>query len=155
MYIYISNLYICINLCWLSSWAGLEIKTDREGILFVMDRRGRATGEAFVQFESQDDTEQALGRNREKIGHRWVSYSSYLYNKKQQKYFIKSGNQLWTCWNTQGQIEHQLLSIEYTHKMFKKNYLYISQIISISVTDNQISNQSPSIATGLVGLLYS
>lgn len=37
-----------------------------------MDRRGRATGEAFVQFESQDDTEQALGRNREKIGHRWV-----------------------------------------------------------------------------------
>lgn len=70
-YIYIS-LYICINLCWLSSWAGLEIKTDREGILFVMDRRGRATGEAFVQFESQDDTEQALGRNREKIGHRWV-----------------------------------------------------------------------------------
>lgn len=43
-----------------------------------MDRRGRATGEAFVQFESQDDTEQALGRNREKIGHRWVSYTSYL-----------------------------------------------------------------------------
>lgn len=37
-----------------------------------MDRRGRATGEAFVQFESQEDTEQALGRNRQKIGHRWV-----------------------------------------------------------------------------------
>lgn len=53
-------------------WAGLEIKADREGIVFVVDRRGRATGEAFVQFESQDDTEQALGRNREKIGHRWV-----------------------------------------------------------------------------------
>ncbi|XP_034115512.2 heterogeneous nuclear ribonucleoprotein F isoform X1 [Drosophila albomicans] len=53
-------------------FAGLEIKTDREGILFVMDRRGRATGEAFVQFESQDDTEQALGRNREKIGHRYI-----------------------------------------------------------------------------------
>ncbi|SPP88420.1 heterogeneous nuclear ribonucleoprotein H3 isoform X1 [Drosophila guanche] len=53
-------------------FTGLEIKTDREGILFVMDRRGRATGEAFVQFESQDDTEQALGRNREKIGHRYI-----------------------------------------------------------------------------------
>ncbi|KAH8272095.1 hypothetical protein KR026_008110 [Drosophila bipectinata] len=53
-------------------FSGLEIKTDREGILFVMDRRGRATGEAFVQFESQDDTEQALGRNREKIGHRYI-----------------------------------------------------------------------------------
>nr|5UZM_A Chain A, AT27789p [Drosophila melanogaster]5UZM_B Chain B, AT27789p [Drosophila melanogaster] len=53
-------------------FSGLDIKTDREGILFVMDRRGRATGEAFVQFESQDDTEQALGRNREKIGHRYI-----------------------------------------------------------------------------------
>ncbi|XP_026849128.1 heterogeneous nuclear ribonucleoprotein F [Drosophila persimilis] len=53
-------------------FTGLEIKTDREGILFVMDRRGRATGEAFVQFESQEDTEQALGRNREKIGHRYI-----------------------------------------------------------------------------------
>ncbi|XP_017490061.1 PREDICTED: heterogeneous nuclear ribonucleoprotein H isoform X2 [Rhagoletis zephyria] len=51
---------------------GLEIKPDREGILFVMDKRGRATGEAFVQFESQEDTEQALGRNREKIGHRYI-----------------------------------------------------------------------------------
>ncbi|XP_075145630.1 heterogeneous nuclear ribonucleoprotein glorund isoform X2 [Haematobia irritans] len=53
-------------------FSGLEIKADREGIVFVMDRRGRATGEAFVQFESQDDTEQALGRNREKIGHRYI-----------------------------------------------------------------------------------
>lgn len=57
---------------WYRHWAGLEIKPDREGILFIMDRRGRATGEAFVQFESHEDTEQALGRNREKIGHRWV-----------------------------------------------------------------------------------
>ncbi|XP_069966516.1 heterogeneous nuclear ribonucleoprotein H isoform X2 [Bactrocera oleae] len=53
-------------------FSGLEIKPDREGILFVMDKRGRATGEAFVQFESQDDTEQALGRNRDKIGHRYI-----------------------------------------------------------------------------------
>lgn len=45
-----------------------------------MDRRGRATGEAFVQFESQDDTEQALGRNREKIGHRWVLLTHHIYS---------------------------------------------------------------------------
>lgn len=63
---------LLLFLCCYYHWAGLEIKPDREGIVFVMDRRGRATGEAFVQFESQDDTEQALGRNREKIGHRWV-----------------------------------------------------------------------------------
>lgn len=51
---------------------GLEIKPDREGILIVMDRRGRASGEAYVQFETADDTEQALKRNREKIGHRYI-----------------------------------------------------------------------------------
>lgn len=63
---------LLLFLCCYYHWAGFEIKADREGVVFVMDRRGRATGEAFVQFESQDDTEQALGRNREKIGHRWV-----------------------------------------------------------------------------------
>ncbi|XP_055373790.1 heterogeneous nuclear ribonucleoprotein H [Condylostylus longicornis] len=51
---------------------GLEIKPDREGILIVMDRRGRASGEAYVQFETLEDTEQALKRNREKIGHRYI-----------------------------------------------------------------------------------
>ncbi|XP_073811868.1 heterogeneous nuclear ribonucleoprotein H-like [Musca autumnalis] len=50
----------------------LKIKADREGIVFVVDRRGRATEEACVQFGSQYDTEQALGRNREKIGHRYI-----------------------------------------------------------------------------------
>lgn len=37
-----------------------------------MDRTGRASGEAFVQFESTEDCEKALKRNMEKIGHRWV-----------------------------------------------------------------------------------
>lgn len=64
--------------------AGLEMKPDREGILIVMDRRGRATGEAFVQFETQEDTEQALKRNRDKIGHRLVGfhnfYNIYIFN---------------------------------------------------------------------------
>lgn len=57
--------------------AGLEMKPDREGILIVMDRRGRATGEAFVQFETQEDTEQALKRNRDKIGHRLVGFHNF------------------------------------------------------------------------------
>lgn len=38
-----------------------------------MDNRGRASGEAFVRFGNLDDTEKALKRNREKIGHRWVT----------------------------------------------------------------------------------
>lgn len=53
-------------------FSGLDIKPDREGILIVVDRRGRATGEAYVQFETQDETEQALKLNREKIGHRYI-----------------------------------------------------------------------------------
>lgn len=72
-------------------WAGLEIKPDREGITFVMDKRGRATGEAFVQFVTQEDTEQALGRNREKIGHRWV-ISRDNYSQPTLDYFINSIN---------------------------------------------------------------
>ncbi|XP_055844695.1 heterogeneous nuclear ribonucleoprotein F [Episyrphus balteatus] len=51
-------------------FSGLNLK--RNGILTLMDRRGRATGEAYVQFENVDDTEQALLRNREKIGHRYI-----------------------------------------------------------------------------------
>ncbi|XP_059609897.1 heterogeneous nuclear ribonucleoprotein H3 isoform X2 [Phlebotomus argentipes] len=51
---------------------GLELKQDRGGIHIVMDNRGRATGEAFVQFVNPDDTEKALKKNREKIGHRYI-----------------------------------------------------------------------------------
>ncbi|XP_055700406.1 heterogeneous nuclear ribonucleoprotein H3 isoform X4 [Phlebotomus papatasi] len=51
---------------------GLELKQDRGSIHIVMDNRGRATGEAFVQFVNPDDTEKALKKNREKIGHRYI-----------------------------------------------------------------------------------
>lgn len=53
-------------------WAGLNIRHEREGIVIITDRRGRATGEAYVQFETELDARKALDRNREKIGHRWV-----------------------------------------------------------------------------------
>lgn len=55
---------------------GLELKKEQDGIHIVQDNRGRATGEAFVQFVNLDDTEKALKRNREKIGHRWVGVVS-------------------------------------------------------------------------------
>lgn len=64
-----TNTHTCTN-------TGLELKSDQDGIHIVMDPRGRATGEAFVQFVSQEDTEQALKRNREKIGHRWVLHQT-------------------------------------------------------------------------------
>lgn len=51
---------------------GLELRKEKDSIHVVMDQRGRATGEAFIQFISPADTEKALKKNREKIGHRWV-----------------------------------------------------------------------------------
>lgn len=35
------------------------------------DRQGRSTGEAYVQFASQDIAEKALNKHMERIGHRW------------------------------------------------------------------------------------
>lgn len=52
---------------------GLEIKQSPGAIRIVLDRFGRASGEAFVQFCSIDDCEKALKRNLEKIGNRWVT----------------------------------------------------------------------------------
>lgn len=50
----------------------MELRSDNNSVHIMMDNRGRATGEAFVQFVSPTDTEKALKKNREKIGHRWV-----------------------------------------------------------------------------------
>jgi hypothetical protein len=36
-----------------------------------MDYQGRSTGEAFVQFASKEIAENALGKHKERIGHRW------------------------------------------------------------------------------------
>lgn len=51
---------------------GLEIRNGTNGIYIVWDSRGRTTGEAFVQFSNSEDTDLAMKKNREKIGHRSV-----------------------------------------------------------------------------------
>lgn len=52
---------------------GLELSAAT-GIHILLDRSGRASGEAFVQFDTEADCEKALKRNLEKIGHRWVGW---------------------------------------------------------------------------------
>lgn len=50
-------------------FSGLEIVPN--GITLPVDIQGRSTGEAFVQFASQDIAEKALKKHKERIGHRW------------------------------------------------------------------------------------
>lgn len=51
---------------------GLQIKKNN-GIHIPFNKNGKASGEAFVHFETVDDCNQALQRNMDKLGHRFVA----------------------------------------------------------------------------------
>ena len=52
---------------------GMEIVPN--GITLIHDGQGRTTGDAYVQFASQDIAEKAQQKHKEKIGHRWESWA--------------------------------------------------------------------------------
>lgn len=56
-------------LCVWFGLSGLEIVPN--GMTLILDHQGRTTGDAFVQFASQDIAQRALTKHKEKIGHRW------------------------------------------------------------------------------------
>uniref|UniRef100_A0A2K6K0W2 RRM domain-containing protein n=1 Tax=Rhinopithecus bieti TaxID=61621 RepID=A0A2K6K0W2_RHIBE len=51
-------------------FSGLEIVPN--GITLPVDLQGRSTGEAFVQFASQEIAEKALKKHKERIGHGYI-----------------------------------------------------------------------------------
>ncbi|XP_037785794.1 RNA-binding protein fusilli-like isoform X1 [Penaeus monodon] len=51
---------------------GCHILDNEDGVLFVRKPDGRATGDAFVLFASEDDSSKALAKHREIIGSRYI-----------------------------------------------------------------------------------
>ncbi|XP_050687372.1 RNA-binding protein fusilli-like isoform X6 [Eriocheir sinensis] len=51
---------------------GCQILDNEDGVLFVRKPDGRATGDAFVLFGSEDDSTKALAKHREIIGSRYI-----------------------------------------------------------------------------------
>uniref|UniRef100_A0A3Q0R5Z6 G-rich RNA sequence binding factor 1 n=1 Tax=Amphilophus citrinellus TaxID=61819 RepID=A0A3Q0R5Z6_AMPCI len=62
--------FTCTEVDIVHFFSGLEIMEN--GITMVTDSRGRKSGEAFVQFTSQEAADEALQRDREIIGNRYV-----------------------------------------------------------------------------------
>ncbi len=60
------------NVCTWLLWVVLGLEITNNGILLTTDYQGRASGEAFVQFVSDEQTEKALEKNKQSMGHRWV-----------------------------------------------------------------------------------
>ncbi|XP_069184957.1 RNA-binding protein fusilli isoform X9 [Procambarus clarkii] len=51
---------------------GCQILDSEDGVLFVRKPDGRATGDAFVLFSTEEDSTKALGKHREIIGSRYI-----------------------------------------------------------------------------------
>eukprot|EP00096_Caligus_rogercresseyi_P001636 TRINITY_DN1272_c0_g1_i1.p1 TRINITY_DN1272_c0_g1~~TRINITY_DN1272_c0_g1_i1.p1 ORF type:complete len:517 (+),score=134.00 TRINITY_DN1272_c0_g1_i1:384-1934(+) len=52
--------------------ASSEVFESEKGILFVRKHDGKATGDAFVLFKSEDDAQRALQKHKEIIGSRYI-----------------------------------------------------------------------------------
>ncbi|XP_053200270.1 heterogeneous nuclear ribonucleoprotein F-like isoform X1 [Panonychus citri] len=44
----------------------------RDGIVLPIDHQGRSSGEAYIQFTTREIADKAMGKHKEKIGHRYI-----------------------------------------------------------------------------------
>lgn len=51
---------------------GVKVRNGRAGVQITTGRNGRPSGEAFVEVEDEDDMENALKKNKEHLGHRYI-----------------------------------------------------------------------------------
>ena len=49
-----------------------SVKDESDGVLFVRKPDGRATGDAFVLFAEEEDSEKALQKHKDIIGSRYI-----------------------------------------------------------------------------------
>lgn len=49
-----------------------KVLEESDGVLFVRKPDGRATGDAFVLFENEDDSDKALQKHKDIIGSRYI-----------------------------------------------------------------------------------
>ncbi|XP_041056245.1 G-rich sequence factor 1 [Carcharodon carcharias] len=74
-------------------FAGLEIVED--GVTITRDYRGRNTGDAFVQFASQEVAEQALTKDRQMMGSRYIEI--FRSTKNDLRLYISPSKKLPRC----------------------------------------------------------
>ncbi|CAN2389955.1 G-rich RNA sequence binding factor 1 [Pristimantis euphronides] len=78
--------YSCTDQDIVNFFSGLNIAD--EGITYVFDQRGRKSGEAFVQFISEEQSEQALLRHKQEIGNRYIEIFPSRKNEIQNARFL-------------------------------------------------------------------
>lgn len=65
-----------------------SVMDGEEGVLFVKKPDGRATGDAFVMFETEEDASKALEKHRESIGSRYIELFRITNAEVQQVFSI-------------------------------------------------------------------
>ncbi|KAL7836551.1 hypothetical protein AOLI_G00278350 [Acnodon oligacanthus] len=60
----------CTEMDIIQFFSGLDVVMN--GVTLVLDHRGRSSGDAFVQFATQEMADQALQRDRDVIGNRYI-----------------------------------------------------------------------------------